>query len=247
MTRASVLIRSIERELGADGAPAPADDQRGQRGASRASRQIEGTLGSELAEPFRAMCELVEEGADPVDVAAAIAAIGQGDEPLLLDAPPQWEKDAVAWRERSQKRDGKGGKKKGRANDEPGHQAGGPPQGHHGNRSEAKGSRDGVQRERFRVAVGASHGVRPGHIVGVIAGETGLEGRMIGRITIERHAPRRPPDRIRSGCTVQTVSVCGQRRIEGSTSWSTRARTGSAEEHRRFRTAGSRRPSRVGV
>ena len=211
------IIRSIER---ANRAPMerlllPTTSEVNARRLTRFKAQIEGTLGSELAEPFRAIVrELVEEGADPVDVAAAIAAIGQGDEPLLLDAPPQWEKDAVAWRERSQKRDGKGGKKKGRANDEQGHQAGGPPQGHHGNRSEAKGSRDGVKRERFRVSVGASHGVRPGHIVGVIAGETGLEGRMIGRITIERHCayvdlPTGMPKRMYEH--LKTVSVCGQR------------------------------------
>ena len=38
--------------------------------------------------------------------------------------------------------------------------------------------------ERFRVEVGRSHGVMPGQLVGAIAGETGLEGRLIGRIEL---------------------------------------------------------------
>ncbi|MEQ8660767.1 MAG: DEAD/DEAH box helicase [Gammaproteobacteria bacterium] len=38
--------------------------------------------------------------------------------------------------------------------------------------------------ERFRIEVGHRHGVMPGNIVGAIAGETGLDGRVIGRIDI---------------------------------------------------------------
>ena len=38
--------------------------------------------------------------------------------------------------------------------------------------------------ERFRVAVGHRDRVKPGNLVGAIANETGLKGRMIGRIQI---------------------------------------------------------------
>jgi ATP-dependent RNA helicase DeaD len=38
--------------------------------------------------------------------------------------------------------------------------------------------------ERFRIEVGWRQRVRPGHIVGTIAGETGINGRSIGRIRI---------------------------------------------------------------
>ena len=38
--------------------------------------------------------------------------------------------------------------------------------------------------ERFRIEVGHDHGVKPGNIVGAIANEAGLEGRYIGRIDI---------------------------------------------------------------
>ncbi len=44
---------------------------------------------------------------------------------------------------------------------------------------------EGIGMERFRVEVGRNHQVKPGHIVGAIANETGLANRHIGRITID--------------------------------------------------------------
>ena len=38
--------------------------------------------------------------------------------------------------------------------------------------------------QRYRVEVGHRDRVKPGNLVGSIAGETGLQGRMIGRIQI---------------------------------------------------------------
>ena len=38
--------------------------------------------------------------------------------------------------------------------------------------------------EAFRIEVGHAHQVKPGNIVGAIAGESGLKGSMIGRIDI---------------------------------------------------------------
>ncbi|MCE3016986.1 MAG: DEAD/DEAH box helicase [Pirellula sp.] len=40
------------------------------------------------------------------------------------------------------------------------------------------------ERERFRLEVGRTHGVRPGNIVGAIANEIGLDSNLIGQITI---------------------------------------------------------------
>ncbi|MGD1900015.1 MAG: DEAD/DEAH box helicase [Phormidesmis sp.] len=45
-------------------------------------------------------------------------------------------------------------------------------------------STSSVGMERFRVEVGRQHSVKPGHIVGAIANETGLANKYIGRITI---------------------------------------------------------------
>ncbi len=43
----------------------------------------------------------------------------------------------------------------------------------------------GVEMERYRIAVGHSHGVKPGNIVGAIANEAGLDGEHIGHIEID--------------------------------------------------------------
>ena len=45
-------------------------------------------------------------------------------------------------------------------------------------------ARSSVGMERFRVEVGKTHRVKPGHIVGAIANETGLANKFIGRIAI---------------------------------------------------------------
>jgi len=45
-------------------------------------------------------------------------------------------------------------------------------------------ARDGIKRETFRIEVGRLHGVKPGNIVGAIANEAGLEGKLIGRVEI---------------------------------------------------------------
>ena len=37
--------------------------------------------------------------------------------------------------------------------------------------------------ERFRVEVGWQDRIKPGHLVGAIANESGLDGRQIGKIT----------------------------------------------------------------
>ncbi len=39
--------------------------------------------------------------------------------------------------------------------------------------------------ETYRIEVGHDHGVKPGNIVGAIANEVGLEGRLIGRVVIQ--------------------------------------------------------------
>ena len=39
-------------------------------------------------------------------------------------------------------------------------------------------------RERFRVELGWQDRIKPGHVVGAIANESGLDGRQIGKITI---------------------------------------------------------------
>ena len=56
--------------------------------------------------------------------------------------------------------------------------------------STGRGPRESLhefEMERFRMAVGKEHGVEPGHIVGAIAGESGLDSRYIGEIKLYDH------------------------------------------------------------
>ena len=59
-----------------------------------------------------------------------------------------------------------------------------PRQGRHGERGERRQGRTPSSMERFRVEVGWRDRIKPGHLVGAIANETGLDGRQIGKITI---------------------------------------------------------------
>jgi len=105
-----------------------------------------------------------DNNVSPLEVAAALARIAQGDAPLVIgaeheakpgdDFPPERSKGAEP------KPEGKGGK---RVRGEDGEE---------------------IPMERFRVEVGSAHGVQPGMLVGAIANEAGIEGRHIGRIKI---------------------------------------------------------------
>ena len=53
-----------------------------------------------------------------------------------------------------------------------------------GERGERRQGRVPSAMERFRVEVGWRDRIKPGHLVGAIANETGLDGRQIGKITI---------------------------------------------------------------
>ncbi len=93
------------------------------------------------------------------DAAAALALMLQGDTPFLMqerEQPPRRAREQRTRQERPQARPGRGQK---RAEPLP-------------------------EMESYRIEVGRSHRVKPGHIVGAIANEAGLEGRYIGRITI---------------------------------------------------------------
>jgi len=67
--------------------------------------------------------------------------------------------------------------------------------------------------ETYRLEVGATHGIKPGNIVGAIANEAGIEGVHIGRVDIrEDHSyvdlPEGMPKNIFKG--LQKVRVAGR-------------------------------------
>ncbi|MCW8124980.1 DEAD/DEAH box helicase [Microbulbifer halophilus] len=113
--------------------------------------------------PYRQLVEeyLAHNEADPLDVAAALAAMAQGDQPLLIR---EMERKP---REKRQRDD---------------FQEGGRKKSSHEKDKKMPPPDEGL--ERFRIEVGREAGVKPGNIVGAIANEVDLDSSYIGRIEI---------------------------------------------------------------
>ncbi len=100
-----------------------------------------------------------EHNVPALEIAAALAKLLQGDQPLLLkDKPKKKIRDSF---EEDRPRKRKTAPKRGAVDSEP---------------------EPGM--ERFRLEVGHTHGVKPGNIVGAIANEAGLDSAYIGKIEI---------------------------------------------------------------
>lgn len=128
-----------------------------------------------------------EHNVPAIEIAAALAKLVQGDEPLLLQNKPtpkidkDWDKDRSSGRDSHRKangsqQDGRGEHSRSQAR-------------HPGSGDERRPPRkdDGYPdkgMERFRIEVGHAHRVMPGNIVGAIANEAGLDSKDIGRINI---------------------------------------------------------------
>ena len=105
-----------------------------------------------------------EQNVPALEIAAALAHLLQGDEPLLIQHKPQRKQDYQRDEDETAQRKKPAREKKPR----PAGKEGPPEEG----------------MERFRIEVGHNHGVKPGNIVGAIANEAGLESQYIGRINI---------------------------------------------------------------
>lgn len=119
--------------------------------------------------------ELIQRVAQELDLepgqltlAALRMAVGEG--PLLVQGDESWLKTPLRHDRRDDRRGDRGGFERRR-------------------RSERSSRPPEDNMERFRVEVGHRDHVKPGNLVGAIANESGLQGRMIGRIQIfETHS-----------------------------------------------------------
>ncbi len=174
-------------------------------------QKITDTLASDELAFMRGLVEQYRDEHDvaEVDIAAALAQLSLGDKPLLL---PEREEQAPR---RERREIPKGPARR----DEPGARR--PPRSGRreqedptaGGRAPRRDRGPDPDCERFRIEVGASHGVKPGNIVGAIANEAGLDGRYIGHIRIEAdHSfvdlPKGMPKAIFQD--LKKVRVCGQ-------------------------------------
>ncbi|MFK3740006.1 DEAD/DEAH box helicase [Massilia sp. TN1-12] len=149
---------------------------------TRFKEQIGQALAAGGLDVFRALVEEYEreQNVPAIDIAAALAKLYRGDEPLLLEKPDR-EPKVAEWKEREFDRDARparagresfGDDRPPRAPREPGFK------------------KERVQRDpepgmaTYRIEVGHYHGVKPGNIVGAIANEGGVASKSIGRIEI---------------------------------------------------------------
>ncbi len=146
---------------------------------ARFKQRISDTLAQGELELFQQLIEQYEQehNIPAVEVAAALARIAQGDQPLLLTPPPKRE---YAPRERDERH---GGERDGRERGprEPRQRDGAPRE--FGTRPVRPHQTEAGKRT-YRVEVGHEHGVKPGNIIGAIANEAGLDAQHIGRLSI---------------------------------------------------------------
>ena len=155
-----------------------------------------------------------EHNVPAVEIAAALARIAQGDQPLLLAPPPKREKyepatreqapRTSAARERGTRETGAPDRRPAAARDaaasrpahEASHRAQAPRDQSDAPRADAPrdfGARPvrahatEEGKRTYRIEVGHEHGVKPGNIIGAIANEAGLESQFIGRLSIRDH------------------------------------------------------------
>jgi ATP-dependent RNA helicase DeaD len=157
---------------------------------ARFKEQIGETLAAGGLEVFRNLVEEYErdQNVPAIDIAAALAKLFRGDEPLLLEKPdrePKAERETPSAPrfERETGRDAQPSRFDRDARP---------------TRETFKNDRDvgtGFKKERvarapepgmatYRIEVGHAHGVKPGNIVGAIANEGGIPSKEIGRIEI---------------------------------------------------------------
>ncbi|MBK4736721.1 DEAD/DEAH box helicase [Noviherbaspirillum pedocola] len=157
-----------------------------------------------------------EKNVPAIEIAAALAKLARGDVPLLLDkAGGTQPEDDTRSERRPTRMDQAAGPERGRHGFESGNR---PEHGHAAERP-AFPRKERVERapeagkQRFRIAVGHMHGVKPGNIVGAIANEAGLDSKHIGRIDIyDDYSLLDLPDDLPGDLLahLQTVWVAGQ-------------------------------------
>ncbi|GLQ32607.1 DEAD/DEAH box helicase [Litoribrevibacter albus] len=172
------MLRAIERATNKtiEEMTLPSTQDVNDRRVSRFKDRITEALGSETDLQF--FQELIEQYQEEknipaLEIAAALAKLVQGDEPLLLKDRPKRER-----RKDFEERDGREGRD---GRDGRGRDRGDRPKRERGERQ----PRDtGVPMEEFRMEIGRADGVEPKHIVGAIANEADIESRYIGSIDI---------------------------------------------------------------
>jgi ATP-dependent RNA helicase DeaD len=128
-----------------------------------------------------------EHNVPAIDIAAALAKLNRGDEPLLIEKPDREAKPTPEWQDRPERpeRPARAGRESFGSEDRPARPT----------REAFAQPRESFKKERvmrapepgmatYRIEVGHANSVKPGNIVGAIANEGGIPSKEIGRIEI---------------------------------------------------------------
>ena len=131
----------------------------------RFKQRITDTLAKEDLEFYSQLIEQYQhdQNIPAIEIAAALAKLVQGDNPLLLAKEPKRQRKNREFQERDK-----------RSNADKGQQR----------RSKQHHQDSDVAMQLYRIEVGHNNKVQPGNIVGAIANETGLDGQLIRKIKI---------------------------------------------------------------
>jgi ATP-dependent RNA helicase DeaD len=161
----------------------PSTDMINDKRVARFKQNITDALAREGLEFYQSLIEGYqrEHNIPATEIAAALAKLVQGKEPLLLKAIPIGKKDHK----------GRVSKGKGESRGRNESRGRGDSRGRDNLRDNRRLPEDKGQRRRpesgmvtYRIEVGHDHNVLPGNIVGAIANEAGLDSKNIGRIDI---------------------------------------------------------------
>jgi len=162
------LLRAIEKATRQQIEPMelPSAETVNDKRIAKFTQRITDTLATRDLDFFRDIVVRYQQqhDADPVDIAAALAQLAQGDKPLLV-------KDIITLDKRPSR-------------DEERPERARPDKPKRGPRAPALEVPAGAGVELYRVEVGHTNGVQPGNLVGAIANEAGLASSNIGRIEI---------------------------------------------------------------
>ena len=164
------MLRAIERATRQPIEPMqlPSIETVNNRRVAQFKQRISDTLAAGTLEPFHDLVLDYEREHDvpAIELAAALARMAQGQQPLLLREPTRPTRDDQRTESRKPPRDAR-------------------PK--HGQRKPRETTQPHVTepgKETFRVEIGHQHGVKPGNLVGAIANEADLDSKYIGRISI---------------------------------------------------------------
>lgn len=150
---------------------------------ARFTQNISDNIASEGLEFYASIIEkyTTEHNIPAIEVAAALAKMVQGDEPLLLSNAPVAQKSNRSDRDRNVRdRGDRKGRDRGSRRDREDRGEGRERRSHRDRGAHEK--EEGLQ--TYRLEVGHDHGVKPGNIVGAIANEAGIDSKHMGRIQI---------------------------------------------------------------